>query len=201
MKGVICVFHVGPVADAFGQSFELPDVGEDRLRQSRVNSSMPTSSTIAFLPEMPSCFSTWTSTGSPLRVPAGAAGDEAALHRLVATEEVLVDARPDVVQSGLAVGRRRALVEDPRLGAFALLHGTREDVVRAPAGEFGLFESHESRFGVDGRNTSLLRCSHHRSERSNDVLNRPLRCLRDSRRRRRRVRRHEWRPRHRARGE
>ena len=102
-----------------------------------------------------------------MRVPAGATRDESALHRLVATEEVLVDPRPDVVQAGLAVGGRRTLVEDPRLGALALLHGTREDVVGPPAGQFGLFESHEVKFGADGaKHKSPSMSLHHRSERS-----------------------------------
>ena len=46
-------------------------------------------------------------------VPAGLAGDVVALHRPVAREDVLEDPRLDVVRAGHAVGRRRALVEDP----------------------------------------------------------------------------------------
>ena len=60
---------------------------------------------------------------------------EMALHRLVAAEQVLVDASPDVVESRHAVGGGGTLVEDPGLGTLALGQGAREDIVRLPAGQ------------------------------------------------------------------
>ena len=73
-------------------------------------------------------------------VPAALALDEVAAHRLEARVDVLEDAREDVVRAGPAVGGRRALVEDPRLGALAAAQRLREDVALAPALEHLLLE-------------------------------------------------------------
>ena len=150
VEGVVGVFHVGPVPDALGEPLELPHERQDRFTtqpRELLHADLLDDRLLARDAEL---LLDLDLDGESVRVPAGATGDEAALHRLVATEQVLVDARPHVVEPGLAVRRGRALVEDPRLGAFAVLHRTREDVVRPPAGEFGLFESHKIEFGVDG---------------------------------------------------
>ena len=51
---------------------------------------------------------------------------------------------------GPPVGGRRALVEDPRLGALAAAHRLREDVALAPALEHCLLEVGERLRGIDG---------------------------------------------------
>jgi hypothetical protein len=73
-------------------------------------------------------------------VPAGLARDEVAAHGLVAREDVLEDARQDVVGAGTSVGGGRALVEEERLGALAAPNRLVEDVALAPPLEHALFE-------------------------------------------------------------
>ena len=78
-----------------------------------------------------------------VRVPAGLALHVVALHRLVAREEVLEDARDDVVDAGLAVGRGRALVEDEERRVVAALEALLEDVVSLPELEYAGVERRE----------------------------------------------------------
>src|ERR1019366_5838608 len=87
--------------------------------------------------------------GQTVGVPTGPARHVATAHGLITAEEVLIDPRPHVVKSRLAIRRRRALVEDPRLGALAQLHRAFEDVVGPPASEFGLFDGHKFKFGAN----------------------------------------------------
>src|ERR1039457_3611844 len=122
-------------------------------RQSRVNSPIPTSSTMARLPEL--LFHLHLDRQA-VGVPASATSDETALHGLVATEEILVDASPHVVQSGHTVGGGRTLIEHPRVGALAMFHRARKDVVRLPASQFGFFYGHKINVGADGAKHGLL---------------------------------------------
>ena len=73
--------------------------------------------------------------GQAVAVPAGATRHVVPAHRLEAREEVLERPRLDVVGAGLAVGRRRALVEDPRLTARGALEAATEHVALGPAGQ------------------------------------------------------------------
>ncbi|GAA3312422.1 hypothetical protein GCM10020219_022290 [Nonomuraea dietziae] len=73
--------------------------------------------------------------GQAVAVPAGLAGHAEAAHGLVAGEEVLEDARLDVVNARQAVGGGRALVEDPGGSAFVLLDGALEDLPVPPSVE------------------------------------------------------------------
>ena len=68
-------------------------------------------------------------------VPAGLADHVVALHRPEAGEHVLEDPGLDVVDAGLAVGGRRALVERPRLAVRGLLEARGEGVVLVPERE------------------------------------------------------------------
>ena len=78
-----------------------------------------------------------------MAVPAALAVDVVAAHRLEAGEDVLEHAREHVVGARQAVGGRRPLVEDPRLGALAAAHRLVEDVAVAPALEHLLLERGE----------------------------------------------------------
>ena len=71
---------------------------------------------------------------------AGLAGHVPALHGLEPREQVLEDPRLDVVRAGLAVRRRRTLVEDPRLAVPGLLEAALEDPVTLPAGKHLVLE-------------------------------------------------------------
>ncbi len=72
-----------------------------------------------------------------------------AAHGLVAREDVLEDAREDVVDARAAVRRRRALVEDPRPAPLAPAQRLVEDVALAPALEDLLLEVGEGRPRID----------------------------------------------------
>src|ERR1019366_9205069 len=143
------VLHVGPVANTFSQPLEFPDVGQDRLAtQPRelgdadllFNLLLARNAELLFDLDL---------NGQTVGVPSRTARDEVPLHRLVTTEEILVDARPHVVQARHAVGRGRSFVEDPRFGTLALGHGASEYVVLPPAGQFGLFNGYIIKFGAD----------------------------------------------------
>ena len=67
-----------------------------------------------------------------VRIPTGLPQHAVPGHGLVATDDVLAKARHDVVHARLAVGRGRALVEDPVRVAFALLDAAAEGVVILP---------------------------------------------------------------------
>ena len=83
---------------------------------------------MSFLPLKPSSFSTASSTGQAVAVPAGLAGHVVAAHGAEAGEDVLEDAGLDVVGAGHAVGGRRALVEHPLGAALGLLQALGEDL-------------------------------------------------------------------------
>ena len=68
----------------------------------------------------------------PVHVPARLAFDVAALHRLVAPEDVLEGAGQDVVRARVAVGRRRAFVKDEAGSALADPQRFLERVVLLP---------------------------------------------------------------------
>jgi hypothetical protein len=84
-------------------------------------------------------------------VPTRPACHVGAIHRAETAEEVLVDPGPRVVKPRDPVGRRRALVEDPRRRTLPLLHGPLEDAMSRPAGQLGLFEAYEVDVGRYGR--------------------------------------------------
>ncbi|MPM31283.1 hypothetical protein SDC9_77838 [bioreactor metagenome] len=77
--------------------------------------------------------------GQAVAVPAGLALDVVALHGPEPREDVLEDARLDVMRAGHAVGGRRALEEGPALPAPGALLGAGEHVVRGPEVEDAVF--------------------------------------------------------------
>src|SRR4051812_23645178 len=83
-----------------------------------------------------------------MAVPAGLAVYEVALHRLVAREHILEDAREDVSDVRTPVRRRRALVEDERLAALAPADRLVEDVALAPPRQHLLLELGEGLRGI-----------------------------------------------------
>ena len=71
------------------------------------------------------------------------------LHGLVATEEVLINTGPDVVQTRLSIRRWWTFVKDPGGSTLALTHRPGKDVLVFPADEFGLFERDEVNISTD----------------------------------------------------
>ncbi len=156
VKGVVRVLDIGPVTNAFGEPFEFADVREHRFTtESRelADAHLLDDGPLARDAEL--LFHLHLDRQS-VGVPARATSDETALHGLVATEEILVDASPHVVQSGHAVGGGRTLVEHPRFGALAVFHRAREDVVRLPASQLGFFDGHKINVSADGAKHGLL---------------------------------------------
>ena len=84
------------------------------------------------LPAKPSSCSTAISTGRPWQSQPARRGHVPALHGLEPGEDVLERAGLDVVGARAAVGRRRALVEDPLRLAGGLLEAPGEDLVGLP---------------------------------------------------------------------
>ena len=142
--------HVDPVADALRQAGELVDVGIDGLAAQPRELGDADLRLDLLLAGDAELLLHLDLDGEPVGVPARSAGHVRPAHGAEAAEEILVDAGPDVVQAGHAVGRRRALVEDPRLGPRALLDGALEDAVRRPAGQFVLLEGDEVDVRGDG---------------------------------------------------
>ena len=95
--------------------------------------------------------------GQAVRVPARLAGGAVAAHRLVAREEVLVDAREDVVHAGRAVGRGRALVEAEQLAGRPLRDGALEDAALAPEVALALLHIEVGHGAAHGRESTAHR--------------------------------------------
>ena len=93
--------------------------------------------------------------GQAVGVPAEAALDLVAAHRLVARDQVLDVAGEQVAVVRQAVGERRAVVEDELVAAVgtrvALLDARAEGVVGLPVGEHRLLDRREARAARDGR--------------------------------------------------
>ncbi len=102
------------------------------------------------LPEKPSSFSTASSTGQAVAVPAALAVDLVALHRAEPREHVLERPRLDVVGAGPAVGGGRALVEGPRLGARVARDRLLEDLPLVPEVQHLALEGGEVHLRGDG---------------------------------------------------
>src|SRR5688500_15810660 len=97
-----------------------------------------------------------------MAVPAALARYRVALHGLEPGEEVLEHACLDVVRARLAVGGRRALVEDPGLARRGGLEAAREDVGLLPAPEHVVLQGGQVDLGGQlahlGR-SSVVSCS------------------------------------------
>ena len=133
-EGPVGVVDVDPVADPLGQGLPLVDVVADRLAAEPGELGDPHLVLDLALGGDPELLLDLDLDRQPVGVPPGLAGDGIAAHGPVAAEQVLVDPGPHVVEAGPPVGRRRALVEDPRLGPRPQLDRALEDPVLAPAG-------------------------------------------------------------------
>ncbi len=103
---------VDPVAHAFGHLLELVDVAQHRLTALGVELGDAVRLDVLLAGE-PQLLLDGDLDGEPVAVPAGLAGNPVPLHRPVPGEDVLEDARLDVVGARGAVGGGGSLVEDP----------------------------------------------------------------------------------------
>jgi hypothetical protein len=145
-EGVVGVAEVDPEADAFGEPLPILEIGSDALATELVELGD------AVLLDLPFAVDAQAALDLELhrqavRVPAGLARHAVAAHRLVAREEVLEDARDDVVRAGAAVGGGRAFVEDVDRGVVPALEALLEDPLVLPEGE----DSGVQRGEVDAR--------------------------------------------------
>jgi hypothetical protein len=149
VERAVGIVEVDPEADALRQRVPVLEVLEDRLAAALVELGDP-----EFLDLLLVLDAELLLDGDldrqAVRVPAALALDLVAAHRLVARVDVLEDAREDVVDARLAVGRRRALPEDPRLGALPAANRLVEHVAFAPAREDLLLELGEGLLRIDG---------------------------------------------------
>ncbi|CAM5540181.1 hypothetical protein SGLAM104S_07434 [Streptomyces glaucescens] len=97
----------------------------------------------------------------PVAVPARLAGHVVAAHGAEAGEDVLEDARLDVVGAGHAVGGGRAFVEHPLGAALGLLQALGKDLLLAPEVEHGVLE--RGQVDLSGHLAVRRRCRHQRS--------------------------------------
>ena len=149
VERAVGVVEVDPEPDALGQRVPVLQELEDRLAAALVELGDPVGLDLVLVLHAQLLLD-GDLDREPVAVPAALALDEVAAHRLVARVEVLEHAREDVVGAGTAVGRRRALPEDPRLGALAAADRLAEDVALAPAREDLLLEGGERLLRIDG---------------------------------------------------
>ncbi len=155
VERVVRVVHVDPVADPLGQRAPVGQVLEHRLAALAVELGDPVALDVVLGLEAELLLD-GDLDRQPVGVPAGLALDVVPGHRLVAREDVLEDARQDVVRARVAVRRRRALVEDERRRPLAVAQGGAEDVALAPAREHLLLQRGEG----DGRRERLVDGAH-----------------------------------------
>ena len=146
VEGVVGVAHVDPEADALGEALPLLQVGGDALAAVLVEGGDAVVLDLLLAVD-PQPALDLELDGQAVRVPARLARHAVAAHRLVAREEVLEDARDDVVRTGAPVGRGRALVEHVHRRVVAPFEALLEDAVLFPEREDAGVERRE----VDAR--------------------------------------------------
>ena len=147
---VVRVVEVEPEADALGEPHPLLEIGGDALAAQLVELGDAVGLDLLLAVDAEAALDLELH-GQAVRVPAGLARHAVAAHRLVAREEVLEDARDDVMRAGPAVGRRRPLVEHVQGRVVAALEALVEDVVSLPELEDAGVERRE----VDARRDVL----------------------------------------------
>ena len=137
--GDVRLAHVDPAADAVGHPLPVGDVAEDGLAALLVEGGDAVLLDLALVAQAELALDL-EFDGQAVRVPAALPRRAVAAHRLVAGDQVLEDAREDVVHAGRPVRRRRALVEREEAVGRALLDAALEDALLAPELEDLLLE-------------------------------------------------------------
>ena len=157
VERVVRLVEVDPVADPLGQRAPVLEVLEHRLAALAVELGDAVALDVLLGGEAELLLDRDLDR-EPVGVPAALALDVVPGHRLVAREDVLEHAGEDVVRARVAVGRRRALVEDERRRALAVAQRRAEDVALAPAREDLLLQRGEG----DVRRQRLVHGAHGR---------------------------------------
>ena len=163
--GDVRLVHVDPAADAVGHPLPVGDVAEDGLAALLVEGGDAVLLDLALVAQAQLALDLELN-GQAVRVPAALPRRTVAAHRLVAGDQILEDAREDVVDAGRAVRRRRALVEREEAVGRAFLDAAFEDALLAPELEDLVFEIGEG--DARGRRFELCarRLDGHRSSSS-----------------------------------
>ena len=144
--GDVGMLHVHPVADAVAHLFPLALVLPDGLL-ALLDEGLDAVFFDVLLTVHAEGLLHFELDGQPVRVPARLAQDVFALHRLIAREDLLHDARQDMSDMGLAVRRGRTVEEGELLSALVLFDGLFKDVVGLPEVDDLLLTSHK----IEGR--------------------------------------------------
>ena len=148
VERAVGVLEIDPEADPLGQPVPLRQEREHRLAALLVESRDPVLLDLRLVP-YPELLFDGDLDRQAVAVPAALALDAMAAHRLKARVDVLEHAREHVVGAGRAVGRRRALVEDPPRRALARAQRLGEHVALAPALQHSQLERRQLLARVD----------------------------------------------------
>ena len=136
--GDVRVFHVRPVAHAFGHFFPFALVFPDAFLAFFDKRLDAVFFDVLLAVHAEHLFH-FQLDGQTVRVPARFAQDVLALHRLIAGNDVLHHAGENVADVRLAVCRGRAVVERKLLSALSLLHAVLKHVLLFPERDHFLF--------------------------------------------------------------
>ena len=140
---------VDPEADPLGESLERADVPLDGLAAEPVELG-DTERLDVLLPGRADLLLDLDLDRQAVAIPSALPFHVVARHRLESREHVLEGARLDVMDAGLGIRGRRALVEDPPRRAFPGDERAMEDVGLLPEGEDVLLEVGEAHLRVHG---------------------------------------------------
>src|SRR5207248_2098789 len=155
VEGPVGVTSVDPYRRPLGERLEVGDVAPHRGPAALVEGGDPERLDLVLVRD-PEVLLDFDLDGQAVAVPPALAGNIVATHRLVADEEVLEDARPDVVEAGAGVGGRRALVEHPARGAGPEARDLTEDVLGQPPRACAVLECDQVELWIDGAETCHL---------------------------------------------
>ena len=136
--GDIRVFHICPIADAFGHLFPFALILPDAFL-AFFDKRLDAVFFDVLLAVHAEGFFHFQLDGKAVRIPPRLAEDVLALHRLIAGDDVLHDAREDMPDVRLSVRRRGAVVEGELLSPFALFDAVFKDVIFLPKFDDFLF--------------------------------------------------------------
>ena len=130
-EGVVGVVEVEPEADPLGEAHPLLEVGRDALATELIELGDAVGLDLSLAVDAEAALDLEFHRQA-VRVPARLARHAVPAHRLVAREEVLEDARDDVMRARAAVGRRRSFVEHVEWRVVTALEALLEDAVLLP---------------------------------------------------------------------
>ena len=149
-EGVVGIIEVDPEPDALREALPLLEIRGDALAAQLVELGDAVGLDLPLAVDAETALDLQLDRQA-VGVPAALARHAVAAHRLVAREEVLEDARDDVVRARAAVGRRRPFVEDVEGRVVAALEALLEDAVVFPERQDARVERRE----VDARRDVL----------------------------------------------